>query len=93
MRDNSALFRAGSWGPTLDRRAINLGGVKLVEIASSNGSLTPGGTVTLLLIDIEGSIQLLAKPRDHYEVFISAHHQIIRDAISTLYVYRKELQQ
>ena len=52
----------------------------------------PGGTVTFLLTDIEGSTQLLEQLRDQYEVLISAHHQIIRDALSKLNVYRKELQ-
>jgi class 3 adenylate cyclase len=41
----------------------------------------PGGTVTFLFTDIEGSTQLLERLRDQYEVLISGHHQIIRDAL------------
>ena len=60
-----------------------------MENASLNGSLTLGRPVTFLFTDIEDSTQL----RDQDDVFISAHHQIIRDALSKLNVYKKELQQ
>ena len=44
--------------------------------------LLPGGTVTFLFTDIEGSTQLLDRLRDQYEALISGHHQIIRDSLT-----------
>ena len=44
-------------------------------------AIFPGGIVTFLFTDIEGSTQLLNQLRDQYEVLISGHHQIIREAL------------
>jgi len=43
--------------------------------------ILPGGTVTFLFTDIEGSTQLLDQLRDQYAVLLTAHHQIIRAAL------------
>jgi class 3 adenylate cyclase len=53
----------------------------MVEKTSIPEPILPGGTVTFLFTDIEGSTQLLDRLRDQYEVLISGHHQIIRDAL------------
>jgi class 3 adenylate cyclase len=45
----------------------------------------PGGTVTFLFTDIEGSTQLLKQLRDHYTSLLADHHQIIREAICHWY--------
>ena len=43
--------------------------------------ILPGGTVTFLFTDIEGSTKLLDQLRDQYAVLLTAHHQIIREAL------------
>jgi len=45
-------------------------------------SVLPGGTVTFLFTDIEGSTQLLHRLRDQYTILIAGHDQIIRNAIA-----------
>ena len=54
----------------------------MMEKPAFPGPILPGGTVTFLFTDIEGSTQLLDRLRDQYEVLISGHHQIIRDALA-----------
>jgi class 3 adenylate cyclase len=40
----------------------------------------PGGTVTLVFTDIEGSTRLLASFASRYEEVLSAHRRVLRDA-------------
>jgi predicted ATPase/class 3 adenylate cyclase len=44
-------------------------------------SALPGGTVTFLFTDIQGSTQLLNQLRDQYASLLAEHHQIIRAAL------------
>jgi len=43
--------------------------------------ILPGGTVTFLFTDIEGSTHLLDQLRDQYAALLADHHQIIRAAL------------
>ena len=43
--------------------------------------LLPGGTVTFLFTDIEGSTQLLNRLRDQHIALSADHHKIIREAL------------
>lgn len=43
----------------------------------------PTGTVTFLFTDVEGSTRLLQRTGDAYRHVLSAHHQILRNAIAT----------
>jgi class 3 adenylate cyclase len=45
------------------------------------GPILPGGTVTFLFTDIQGSTQLLNQLRDQYTRLLADHHKIIRDAL------------
>ena len=45
----------------------------------SNSDL-PGGTVTFLFTDIEGSTQLLRRLRDQYTELLAQHHRLLRES-------------
>ena len=42
----------------------------------------PGGTVTFLFTDIEGSTQLLSQLRDQYAVLLADQRRILREAFT-----------
>ena len=46
-------------------------------------SKLPGGTVTLVFTDIEGSTRLLASLGSQYEAVLADHRQLLRDAFSS----------
>jgi class 3 adenylate cyclase len=52
----------------------------LVQAPSAHPQALPGGTVTFLFTDIEGSTRLLRQVRDDYAALRAAHHQILRRA-------------
>jgi len=54
----------------------------MIEKTAIPEPILPGGTVTFLFTDIEGSTQLLDRLRDQYETLISSHHQIVREALT-----------
>jgi WD40 repeat protein/class 3 adenylate cyclase len=53
----------------------------MTEKSGLSSPILPGGTVTFLFTDIEGSTQLLGKLKDQYATLLAGHHQIIREAL------------
>ena len=53
----------------------------MAKKSSPSTPILPGGTVTFLFTDIEGSTQLLDQLRDQYATLLDGHHQIIREAL------------
>ena len=51
----------------------------LIPAPSSTADL-PGGTVTFLFTDIEGSTQLLRRLRDQYTELLAQHHRLLRES-------------
>ena len=66
--------------PSLERleRAIRAGD----EALAADRTRLPGGTVTLLLSDIEGSTRLLDALGDSYAGVLSTHRELIRQAVA-----------
>jgi DNA-binding SARP family transcriptional activator len=66
--------------PSLERleRAIRAGD----EALAADRARLPGGTVTLLLSDIEGSTRLLDALGDSYAGVLSTHRELIRQAVA-----------
>ena len=51
----------------------------VIPAPQSNADL-PGGTVTFLFTDIEGSTQLLRRLRDQYTELLAQHHRLLRES-------------
>src|SRR3954453_7816439 len=51
-------------------------------LAPASAMQKPGGTVTMLFSDIEGSTRLLEQLGDRYEGVLADHHRIVRAAIA-----------
>jgi predicted ATPase/class 3 adenylate cyclase/tetratricopeptide (TPR) repeat protein len=63
-------------------RAVDKKWSYVMNNTATSEPILPGGTVTFLFTDIEGSTQLLDRLRDQYEELISVHHSIIRQALA-----------
>src|SRR5512138_3651521 len=50
--------------------------------AEAGNSMLPGGTVTFLFTDIEGSTHLLSLLKERYPFVLAEHHRIIRQALA-----------
>ena len=53
----------------------------MTENSGLSSPVLPGGTVTFLFTDIEGSTELLNQLRDQYAALLAGHHKIIREAL------------